>query len=65
MDTPASEFLPKFAELEMYAGIDEKTGNMQKEACKRPVTIHQLLAHTSDLTCEMQVEHHPVAKLYQ
>ena len=45
----------------MYAGIDEKTGNMQKEACKRPVTIHQLLTHTSGLTCEMQVEHHPVA----
>ena len=65
LDTPASEFLPKFAELEMYAGIDEKTGNMQKEACKRPVTIHQLLTHTSGLTYEMQAEHHPVAKLYQ
>ena len=49
----------------MYAGIDEKTGNMQKETCKRPVTIHQLLTHTSGLNYEIQAEHNPVAKLYQ
>ena len=27
----ASEFLPKFAELGVYAGIDEKTGNCRKK----------------------------------
>ena len=53
LDTPASEFLSKFAELDVYAGIDENTRNMQKGACKRPVTIHQLLTHTSGLTYEM------------
>ena len=65
LDTPASEFLPKFADLEVYAGIDEKTGKMQTEARKHPVTIHQLLTHTSGLTYEMHAEHHPVAQLYK
>ncbi len=45
--------------------MDEKTGNMQTEARKHPVTIHQLLTHTSGLTYEMHAEHHPVAKLYK
>ena len=65
LDTPASEFLPKFADIEVYAGMDEKTGKMQTEARKHPVTIHQLLTHTSGLTYEMHAEHHPVAQLYK
>ena len=65
LDMPASEFLPKFADIEVYAGMDEKTGKMQTEARKHLVTIHQLLTHTSGLTYEMHAEHHPVAKLYQ
>ena len=65
LDMPASEFLPKFADLEVYAGIDETTGKMQTEARKHPVTIHQLLTHTSGLTYEMHAEHHPVAQLYK
>ena len=63
--TPASEFLPKFADLEVYSGMEEKTGKMQTEARKHPVTIHQLLTHTSGLTYEMHAEHHTVSKLYQ
>ena len=65
LDTPASEFIPKFADLEVFAGVDEQTGEMQTEERKKPVTIHQLLTHTSGLTYEMHAEHHPVAKLYQ
>ena len=65
LDTPASEFIPKFADLEVFAGVDEQTGEMQTEGCKKPVTIHQLLTHTSGLTYEMHAEQHPVAKLYK
>ena len=65
LDTPASELLPRFSELEVYAGMDEKTREMKTEACKRPVKIHQLLTHTSGLTYEMHAEHPPVAKLYK
>ena len=65
LDTPASEFIPKFADLDVFAGVDEQTGEMQTEGCKKPVTIHQLLTHTSGLTYEMHAEQHPVAKLYK
>jgi len=65
LDTPASEFIPKFADLEVFAGVDEQTGEMQTEKCKKSVTIHQLLTHTSGLTYEMHAEQHPVAKLYK
>ena len=65
LDTPASEFIPKFADLEVFAGVDGQTGEMQTEERKKPVTIHQLLTHTSGLTYEMHAEQHPVAKLYK
>ena len=31
LDMPASELLPKFSELEVYAGMDEKTGEMKTD----------------------------------
>ena len=65
LDTPASDFLPKFAELNVFTGVDEQTGELEIEAQKRSVTIHQLLTHTSGLTYEMHSEQHPVAKLYK
>jgi CubicO group peptidase (beta-lactamase class C family) len=36
LDTPASEFIPKFADLEVFAGVDEKTGEMQTEDARGP-----------------------------
>ena len=47
LNDPISKYLPEFAEMEVYIGMQD--GKMMTEpAC--PITIHQLLTHTSGLT---------------
>ena len=56
---PISKYLPEFAEMRVYVG--EKDGVMLTEPAA-PITIQQLLIHTSGLTYDFLPS--PVAKMY-
>ena len=48
LDDSAAEFLPELADVKVFAGVDG--GAQQVEEPQRPVTIRDLLRHTSGLT---------------
>ena len=56
---PVSKYLPEFAEMQVYVG--EKDGVILTEPAA-PITIQQLLTHTSGLTYDFLPS--PVAKMY-
>jgi CubicO group peptidase (beta-lactamase class C family) len=45
---PVAKFIPEFADMKVAAGFDDK-GQVQTEALKRPITVQDLLTHTSGL----------------
>ena len=49
LNLPVATFIPAFNSLKVYAGEDE-AGEMVLEDLQRPVTIRDLLTHTSGLT---------------
>ncbi len=57
-----AKFIPAFAGLKVYAGGDRS--NLQLADLERPVTIHDLLTHTSGLTYPF-LEYGPVEELYR
>lgn len=57
---PISKFLPEFKDMQVYVGM--KDGEVVTEPA-RPITIHQLLTHTSGLTYDF-IES-PVANMYK
>jgi len=57
---PISKFLPEFKDMRVYLG--EENGEVLTEAA-RPITIHQLLTHTSGLTYDFIDS--PVAQMYK
>ncbi len=57
---PVSKYLPEFADMRVYVG--EKDGEVITEPA-RPITIHQLLTHTSGLTYDFFPT--PVGRMYQ
>jgi CubicO group peptidase (beta-lactamase class C family) len=65
LDSPASEFIPQFADLSVFSRMNEQTGELITMPLKSPVTVHQLLTHTSGLTYEMHAEQHPVGQAYK
>ena len=49
LDDPASTYLPAFEKVSVIASFDQKTGNYAVKPASRPITIRQLLTHTSGL----------------
>jgi CubicO group peptidase (beta-lactamase class C family) len=60
LSDPISKFLPEFKDMQVYLG--EQDGQLQTEPA-RPITIHQLLTHTSGLTYDFV--NSPVANMYK
>lgn len=56
---PISKYLPEFSNMQVYIG--QENGNIQTEPAD-PITIQQLLLHTSGLTYDFF--QNPVAKMY-
>ena len=48
LDDPVADFLPEFAHMRVATGTDAQ-GNITTEPAKRPITIRELLTHTSGL----------------
>jgi CubicO group peptidase (beta-lactamase class C family) len=48
LDDPVSRYLPAFAQSRVIVGVDE-AGKPRTEPVKRPITVRQLLSHTSGL----------------
>jgi CubicO group peptidase (beta-lactamase class C family) len=59
---PVSKFIPAFKNLRVYAGEDES--GLKLVGPERPVTIRDLLTHTSGLTYHF-LEYGPVEKMYR
>ncbi len=49
LDDPVSKFLPEYANMMVYAGENED-GSMKLEAAAQPITIRDLMRHTSGFT---------------
>lgn len=62
LDDPASRFLPQFAEMRVYesGGVDD----MRTSAIRRPITIADLLSHSSGITYHFSGET-PVHEYYR
>ena len=62
LDDPVAKFIPAFAETQVFASGD--AGSFETGPLARPVTVHDLMTHTSGLTYGFQYEH-PVDALYR
>ena len=62
LDDPVARFIPAFADARVFAGGDAES--FQTVPLARPVTVHDLMTHTSGLTYGFQHEH-PVDALYR
>ena len=54
LDDPIAEYIPAFACTEVYAGGDRD--NLRTEPLQRPITVHDLMTHTSGMTYAFQRE---------
>jgi len=59
---PVAKFIPAFADLKVYAGGDR--ANMELVDLERPVTVHDLMTHTSGLTYQW-LEYGSVEEMYR
>jgi CubicO group peptidase (beta-lactamase class C family) len=48
LDDPVARYLPAFAQSRVFVGVDD-AGKPRTEPVKRPITVRQLLTHTSGL----------------
>ena len=48
LDDPLSRYLPEFADVRVFAGLDDK-GKPKTEPARRPITVRHLLTHTAGL----------------
>ena len=55
LDDPVAKFIPSFADTRVFAGGD--ADSFTTEPLVRPVTVHDLMIHTSGLTYGFQHEH--------
>ncbi len=62
LDDPVAKYIPAFSETRVFAGGDAES--FETEPLARPITVHDLMTHTSGLTYSFQCEH-PVDALYQ
>ena len=59
LDDPLSKYAPEFADMEVFAGVDD-TGNILTKPVNRPITIRDLTRHTAGFAGE---EHPVLGKL--
>ena len=62
LDAPISDFLPEFAEMAVY--VSGTGDDMVTEPARAPITIRQLLTHTSGLTYGF-IDDTPIGALYK
>ena len=62
LDDPIAKYLPVFSETRVFAGGD--ADSFTTEPLARPITVHDLMTHTSGLTYPFHGEH-PVDALYR
>ncbi len=62
LDDPIGRFLPELAEMQVY--VSGAGDELLTEAARTPITIHQLLTHTSGLTYGF-IDETPVTALYK
>ena len=62
LDDPVAKFIPAFADTRVYARGDAES--LETEPLARPLTVHDLMTHTSGLTYGFQHEH-PVDARYR
>ena len=62
LDDPVAKYLPAFAETRAFAGGSVES--FETEPLVRPITVHDLMTHTSGLTYSFQCGH-PVDELYR
>ena len=55
LDDPVAKFIPAFADTKVFAGGDAESFTV--EHLVRPITVHDLMIHTSGLTYGFQHEH--------
>ncbi len=64
LDDPVSRYLPEFANAKVFAGV-EADGSLKTEPARRPITIRDLLTHTSGLGYGPGFDRSsPLAKVY-
>ncbi len=64
MDDPIAKFIPEFADLEVFAGI-EPSGALTVEPVRHPPTMHELMTHTAGFTYGGGYNESPVNALYR
>ena len=62
LDDPIAKYIPAFAGTRVFASGD--ADSFETEALARPITVHDLMTHTSGLTYSFHCEH-PVDALYR
>ena len=62
LDDPIAEYIPAFSGTRVFAGGD--ADSFETEPLARPITVHDLMTHTSGLTYSFQGDH-PVDELYR
>ena len=62
LDDPIAKYIPAFAGTRVFASGD--ADSFETEPLARPITVHDLMTHTSGLTYSFQCEH-PVDALYR
>ena len=62
LDDPVAKHLPAFAETRVFAGGG--ADSFETEPLVRPITVHDLMTHTSGLTYSFQCDH-PVDEIYR
>jgi len=49
LDDPVSKYLPRLASPQVFSKVDEESGSYETKPATRPITIRQLLTHTSGI----------------
>jgi CubicO group peptidase (beta-lactamase class C family) len=63
LDDPVSAYLPEMANMQVWTGGTAEAPKLEKQ--KRPMTIKQLMTHTTGLVYDFSAGNEEIAKLYR